>query len=94
VKKNCSGKIWGDYLYRPCSSTGSLEHDGHWWCKKHHPPSVAARGEARQAKYEAQWAEQDKQRAAAKREQALKDTALSWARRYFPIVVKQWEEEL
>lgn len=94
MKKNCSGRIWGDYRYRPCSSTGSLEHDGHWWCKKHHPPSVAAKEEARQAKYEAQWAEEANIRKAAQREQALKDRALEWMLAYYPERVKEWEEEL
>lgn len=80
--------------YSRCLKSGTLGHDGHWYCKKHHPPSVEEYERERNAKWEAKWAEQDKARAAAKREQTLKDRALEWMRKWQADTVKQWEEEL
>lgn len=52
------------------------------------------RRQERNERWEKKWAEQDKQRAAAQCEQALKDRALEWMRRENPGVVKEWEDEL
>ena len=94
MNRRCSGRVWRDYSDFPCRSAGTLEHDGKWYCKKHHPPTVKEYERERNRRWEAKWADQDKVRAAAKREQALKDRALEWMRRENPRVVKEWEAEL
>lgn len=53
-KTPCAGKRFKDYRYVPCANPGKLEHDGKMWCGTHHPPSIKARQEARDAAYEAQ----------------------------------------
>jgi len=96
VKRRCEGTtlVGAGHPYSRCLLAGSLEYDGHWYCKKHHPPTVEEYERERNASWEAKWAEQDKARAAAKREQALKDRALEWMRKWQADTVKQWEEEL
>lgn len=44
---------WPTYL--PCSKRGTLEHDGKRWCKTHHPPTRAAKSEAKEAAWRAKW---------------------------------------
>jgi len=96
VKHRCEGTVLvrAGHPYSRCLLAGSLEHEGHWYCKRHHPPAVDEYEKKRHERWDAKWAEQDKARAVANREQALKDRALEWMRRENPLVVKEWEEEL
>ena len=77
-----------------CLDDGTLEHDGHWYCKQHHPPTVAAYNKERNERWERKLAEQDNMRSAAKREKTLKYRALEWLRRENPALVKEWEDQL
>ena len=46
--RRCVGEVWGDgNSPRPsrCTRIGSLEHEGKWYCRQHHPPAVDARRE-------------------------------------------------
>ena len=54
----CEGQVWTGLRYYPCNNIGRQEHDGKWYCKRHHPPTVAAKEAARKEKWEADWAEQ------------------------------------
>ena len=94
MKEQCRGLVWREYTHTRCRCTGTLEHEGKWYCKKHHPPTVEAEKTAKQERWRAEWAEDERKRKAAKREQALKDRALEWMRRENPGVIKEWEMEL
>ena len=81
-------------MYSQCQLNGTLEHDGHWYCKKHHRPSMDAYDQQRNEKWEAKWAEQDKQRKAANRQQALKDMAWEYVKIHLPELAEEWEVNL
>ena len=48
----CEGKVWGHTKYLPCGKTARYEHEGRWYCKRHHPPTVEAKLDARNKKWE------------------------------------------
>ena len=48
----CEGKVWGYTKYLPCGKTARYEHEGRWYCKRHHPPTVEAKLDARNKKWE------------------------------------------
>lgn len=58
-KHKCCANAWKGWLCgnQPCGKSALHEHDGKWYCKKHHPPSVRAKEEARRAKWNAEVAE-------------------------------------
>ena len=56
----CNGTIFRDYWTYRCGVTAKHEHEGSWYCKTHHPPTVKAKGDARSAKFRAKlYAERD-----------------------------------
>ena len=72
-KKQCAGRVrpmarWAGP--QVCLYRGTLEHDGKWWCKTHHPPTVAAKGKAQRDRWAAKSAAQSKARSEAKAAQA------------------------
>lgn len=82
--KKCAGQVSVPgmrLVYKSCDKRGSLEHKGKWWCKIHHPPTVAARRDARHAAFYAErqeeWAAEKKKAEAEKKkaEQAQRDAA-------------------
>ena len=56
------GSGWG--RGHSCGRTATLEHNGGWYCKTHHPPTVKAKFEARCKTASAEW----ESKAAAERE--------------------------
>ena len=90
-KHQCAGNTRpSGAWYRPsrCPRNGTLEHDGKWWCKQHHPPSVKERDEVKHAGWDADWAASDKARMEAKAAQAelerrsrAYDAVMEWALR-------------
>lgn len=48
----CKGKVWCHTKYLPCDKTARYEHEGRWYCKRHHPPTVQAKLDARNKKWE------------------------------------------
>jgi hypothetical protein len=48
----CEGKVWCHTKYLPCGKTARHEHEGRWYCKRHHPPTVQAKLDARNKKWE------------------------------------------
>jgi hypothetical protein len=67
----CEGVVWTVESYRShrCNKNAAHEHEGHWFCKTHHPPSIEAKNDARSAKWKA---ELDAQNVANKAESAAK----------------------
>ena len=56
----CDGTIFGEYRLYRCGVTAKHEHEGSWYCKTHHPPTVKAKGDARSANLRAKlYAERD-----------------------------------
>ena len=49
----CNGTIFRDYWTYRCGVTAKHEHEGSWYCKTHHPPTVKAKDAARSAKFRA-----------------------------------------
>ncbi len=79
----CEGKIWGHTKYLPCSKTARYEHEGRWYCKRHHPPTAQEKLDARDKKFEEDWKsrlqaakEANEARAEMQRKAAAYDTLL------------------
>lgn len=93
--KKCAGTVWSGVWPSgyPCGNKASLEHDGKWWCKIHHPPTVEAKAKekhrAQEAAYEARLA----QRRRDQIELALKSWALDWVRDNHPAVAREMEKK-
>lgn len=67
AKPKCCGQVCppGSYRSYNCGKNASLEHDGKHYCKLHHPPTVWAKRDARNAKWDAEWEEKKKKAAEA-----------------------------
>ena len=53
MKNKCVGELWGGYVFHVCGAKASLEHEGEHFCKRHHPPTVAAKKAAKHAAWNA-----------------------------------------
>jgi hypothetical protein len=56
-KHTCQGTAgtYRSFHRYTCGKTASLEHEGKWYCKRHHPPTIKAKDAARSAKWDAEW---------------------------------------
>lgn len=65
--------------FHQCQRKGTLEHDGHKWCKQHFPPNVEKKHAEWEAKYRAERAAEDeawrKKKVAARFEDILRQIA-------------------
>lgn len=77
VKHTCCAPIYSSGSYRSyrCDKGAKYEHEGDWYCKTHHPPTVKARSDASYSKW---MAELQAQRA---EERAAEDAAAEQKRR-------------
>lgn len=77
VKHTCCAPIYSSGSYRSyrCDKGAKYEHEGDWYCKTHHPPTVKAK---RDASYSKWVAERQAQRA---EERAAEDAAAEQKRR-------------
>lgn len=91
-KPKCAGRVYDRYHNFPCSKTGSLEHDGKFWCKTHHPPTVKEKRDAKHAKWKEGWDAEQAGMAAKAKEDAFREWAATFVRERHPLVVKSWEE--
>ena len=66
TKHTCEGHVFSDYWSRTCGKSAAHEHEGHWYCKTHHPPAVAAKSAARSELLQAKW-DAEREAARAKR---------------------------
>ena len=57
TEHTCVERIWGGYSFS-CGKKAKYEHEGKWYCKTHHPPTVQAKMEARNERWRKEWAEQ------------------------------------
>lgn len=74
-KHTCCGKVWSGFRHDDCGRGAKYEHEGKWYCKTHHPPTVQAKSDARNVKWEAEW------KARSEREQAARDAEVEQKRR-------------
>ena len=58
TEHTCIGRVWGGFSPYSCGKKAKHEHEGKWYCKTHHPPTVQAKKEARIERREKQFAEQ------------------------------------
>jgi uncharacterized Zn finger protein (UPF0148 family) len=68
----CEVLIFGGYVNNQCSKNAAHEHEGKWFCKTHHPPTIKAKSAARTADLQAKWDAQEeasKAKSAAQAEQ-------------------------
>jgi hypothetical protein len=58
TEHTCKERVWGRYAFKSnsCGKKAKHEHEGHWYCKTHHPPTVVERDKARKARWEKEWA--------------------------------------
>ena len=66
TKHTCEGHVFSNYWSRPCGKSAAHEHEGRWYCKTHHPPTVAAKSAARSELLQAKW-DAEREAARAKR---------------------------
>lgn len=66
-KHKCCGMVWAGWLggNQACGKNALHEHDGKWYCKKHHPPTINAKEDARRAKWAAEAERSSQERKAA-----------------------------
>ena len=77
TEHTCEKVIWSGFYKRRCSKKAKHEHEGHWYCKTHHPPTVRAKTDARTEKWKKEWAakrEQDALEEAQRAEQQRRAT--------------------
>jgi hypothetical protein len=43
----CEGSVWSLGWSHLCGKNAAHEHEGQWFCKTHHPPSIKAKNDAR-----------------------------------------------
>ena len=70
TKHTCEGHVFSDHWSRPCGKSAAHEYEGHWYCKTHHPPTVAAKSAARSEWRQAKW---DAEREAARAKKLAAD---------------------
>ena len=70
TKHTCEGHVFSDYWSRTCGKSAAHEHEGHWYCKTHHPPTVAAKSAAMSELLQAKW---DAEREAARAKKLAAD---------------------
>jgi len=85
-KYKCVGRAWSPGAFRShqCEATAKYEHEGQWYCKTHHPPTVAAKFQARQAERERERNEQ----AAAQKQAAAERAEMEWRAALFPKLLE------
>jgi hypothetical protein len=80
MSHTCVGSAWsaGAFRSRQCGKSAAYEHEGQWYCKTHHPPTVAAKAEARQEERDRKWRYEKslRDKAAAKRAEMERRAAL------------------
>lgn len=92
MAERCVGNVYDSRSFRgsQCRKDGVLEHDGKWWCKAHHPPTVREKYERAQAA----WKAKEAARIAAARKAKLGDAALTWLRENRPDVAEEMEKRI
>jgi hypothetical protein len=48
----CVGRTYNGYRFLMCGVGAKHEHNGKWYCKTHHPPTVEQKRAEKQAQYE------------------------------------------
>ena len=51
-KHICCGKVLGGFGFHRCGRGAKYAHEGNWYCKTHHPPTVKQKSEAWRTAFE------------------------------------------
>ncbi len=54
--KRCARGLMDNYKSYQCRRKGSIEEDGHIWCKTHAPSNIKAKREKQEAQWNHEWA--------------------------------------
>jgi hypothetical protein len=54
-KHTCCGKVWGGFGFHRCNRGAKYTHEGNWYCKTHHPPTVKQKNEAWRTALKEKW---------------------------------------
>jgi hypothetical protein len=99
MSHTCVGRAWSPGAFRShqCGKTAAYEHDGQWYCKTHHPPTIAAKANAREEERDRKWRYEkslrdkaDAERAEMKRRAALFPELLEALERIGGFTVSQF----
>ena len=55
TEHTCQGQVFGHYRMVSCGKKAGHEHEGRWFCKTHHPPTIEEKRAAKTAKWNAEW---------------------------------------
>lgn len=75
-KHTCCGRKHGGLVGITCRHKAAYEYEGRWYCKTHHPPTMQAKRDARDAEWKAQFDARRRERERVSKLDALKDRAL------------------
>lgn len=67
----CCAQRWSGFHTVTCGKPGKIEREGNFYCGRHDPVRVRERQDARDAKFEAQYAERMKAHAASDRRKQM-----------------------
>ena len=55
TEHKCQGQVFGHYRMHLCGKKAGYEHEGRWFCKTHHPPTIEEKQAVKTAKWNAEW---------------------------------------
>lgn len=55
TEHKCQGQVFGHYRMHLCGKKAGHEHEGRWFCKTHHPPTIKEKRAVHAAKWDAEW---------------------------------------
>ncbi len=77
-KRQCRGKRFDGWHWFNCAINANHEHEGRWYCKTHHPPSVDAKTVARKARWALEAAERRHGRDVVQARDRVVEAAKAW----------------
>jgi len=91
-KHTCVKRIYKGWGFKPhaCGKGAAYEHEGAWYCKTHHPPTMDAKDKAQRSKWDAEYRAKEKARDAAEATQkAIVHDAACW-RKLKAVAGDEW----
>ncbi len=62
AEHTCEKRVFTNHHRGLCGRGARYEHEGRWYCKTHHPPTIEAKNKARLEKWKCKWAAKNKAR--------------------------------
>lgn len=89
----CEALVLNEYRSLPCIKEAVLEHNGKYYCKTHHPPTVEAKQKKKMDKWRTKQKESEKAHEDRIKYNHLSMKALDYMRSSLPETVAEWEKE-